>query len=66
MAAKKASKSSGAKGESPKSNAAKSSATRFNMEVTPADLVAFKKAAKAEGLTMSAWARITLRKASVR
>ncbi len=49
-----------------KKAATKSTASRFNMEVTPADLVAFKKIAKKEGLTMSAWARITLRKAAGR
>ena len=49
-----------------KETAAKPGVTRFNMEVTPADLVAFKRAAKKAELTMSAWARITLRKAARR
>lgn len=40
-----------------------SSKKRFNMEVSSEDLAAYGKAAKAAGLSMSAWVRTTLRKA---
>lgn len=38
--------------------------SRFNMNITGTDLHAFKRAAKAKGLTMAAWARQVLRKAA--
>jgi len=41
-------------------------AKRFNMEVNDADIVAFKRAALKAALSMSAWARLVLRKAAGR
>jgi hypothetical protein len=41
-------------------------AKRFNMEVNDEDIVAFKKAATKVNLSMSAWARVVLRKAAGR
>ena len=49
--------------KSKKSKSKKSSVKRFNMQVSSTELRAMHAAAKAKGLTMSAWVRSVVRKA---
>jgi predicted DNA binding CopG/RHH family protein len=51
--------------KSKKSKSKKSSVKRFNMEVSSTELRAMHAAAKAKGLTMSAWVRNVVRKAMI-